>query len=260
MKVCRYCDGKYEPSPIQTMGKGCSFQCKKDLKDLKKSSNSSRNSKEQLKKHSPEVNEQKKYSSFKSKPRKPLVTKKPLKSSSSLKSTAGLKSSSSLKSSGMQGEAARKIKAEKKQKALNKELITPRLKEVPKYDIDALAAAAKKSCHLYIRTRDKDAVCICCGLPLGDDYHAGHFKESGSNSVIRYDDMNIHAQRRDCNIDWNGDRGYYEKNLRKKIGDFEVNRLIQLASSKEIKRYTAEDYIAIKEKYDAKYEELMLAA
>lgn len=241
MKNCRYCDGKYEPSPIPTVGKGCSFLCKKDIND-KKAGSKGVNSKPVQ------------FSTFKDKPRKPLATRTPLKSTSSLKSK------STLSSAGMTGEAARQIKANRKDKALAKEAITPHLKDLPKYDIDALEAAAIKSCHLYIRTRDKEESCICCGLPLEEDYHAGHYKEAGSNSAIKFDERNIHAQRAECNIIFNGDRGYYEKNLRKKIGSKEVDRLNEIASSMIIHRYTAEDYINIKKKYDEKYHLLLLVA
>lgn len=85
--------------------------------------------------------------------------------------------------------------------------------------------ATKEICHLYIRTRDKNELCICCNEPLGDDYQAGHFKESGNNPKIRYDEDNIHAQRSYCNTFKGGDSGMYRVNLIKKIGLDRVERL-----------------------------------
>ena len=88
--------------------------------------------------------------------------------------------------------------------------------------------ATKKACHEYIRLRDKNELCICCNEPLGDNYHAGHFLESGNNPKIRYDEDNIHAQRAYCNTYKGGDSGDYEVNLRKKIGAERVDRLKSL--------------------------------
>ena len=84
--------------------------------------------------------------------------------------------------------------------------------------------ALKEACHLYIRMRDKDQPCICCGQPLKPDFHAGHFLESGSNPKIRYNEDNIHGQNLNCNYFKSGS-GDYEKNLRLKIGDERVDFL-----------------------------------
>jgi len=110
--------------------------------------------------------------------------------------------------------------------------------------------AAKEICHLYIRTRDKGDDCICCGEPLGDDYHAGHFIESGSGSKIRYDEDNIHAQRLHCNSFKGGDSGMYRVNLIKKIGIKRVERLESMKSL--IVKRTVKDYLEIEKYYKDK--------
>ena len=98
--------------------------------------------------------------------------------------------------------------------------------------------AAKEACHLYIRTRDKDQPCICCGKPLLPDFHAGHFFESGNNPKIRYDESNINGQNLQCNYFKDG--GDYETNLVEKVGKQEVNRLRSLKGG--VVKRTAEDY------------------
>ena len=115
-------------------------------------------------------------------------------------------------------------------------------------------AATKKACHLYIRMRDKDKPCICCNEPLGDDFHAGHFMESGNNPHTRYDENNIHGQRAYCNTFKGGDSGDYENNLRLRIGDAEVDRLKDLKGG-TVKR-TADDYRKIEAYYNDKIKEL----
>lgn len=110
--------------------------------------------------------------------------------------------------------------------------------------------ATKEACHAYIRLRDKDKLCPCCLEPLGDDFHAGHFLESGNNPRIRYDEDNIHGQRSHCNLFKGGDSGDYEINLRIRIGDERVDRLKSLKGG-TVKR-TADDYREIEAYYKEK--------
>lgn len=114
--------------------------------------------------------------------------------------------------------------------------------------------AAKKSCHDYIRARDSGKGCICCGKPLGNNFHAGHFLESGNSPQVRYDEDNIHGQRLDCNFFKGGDSGDYHTNLIAKIGIARVNLLKNLAGG-TVKR-TAEDYLVIEKYYKDKLKEL----
>ena len=107
--------------------------------------------------------------------------------------------------------------------------------------------ASKEACHEYIRLRDKNEACICCGEPLGNDYHAGHFQESGNNPKLRYDEDNIHGQKSSCNIYKGGDSGYYKENLIKKIGVDRVNKLLENKGG-TVKR-TAQDYRDIESYY-----------
>lgn len=107
--------------------------------------------------------------------------------------------------------------------------------------------AAKKACHDYVRARDSGKPCICCGKPLGNNYHAGHFLESGSNPQIRYDEDNIHGQRLDCNFFKGGDSGDYQENLIAKIGLEAVNRLKNLKGG--VVKRTADDYLVIERYY-----------
>lgn len=119
---------------------------------------------------------------------------------------------------------------------------------------DARVSAAKTACHEYIRLRDCNLPCICCGEPLGDDYHAGHFKESGNNPKIRYDEDNIHGQRMCCNTFKGGDSGMYRVNLINKIGLERVERLESMKMG-TVKR-TVEDYREIEAYYKDKINSL----
>jgi hypothetical protein len=70
--------------------------------------------------------------------------------------------------------------------------------------IPQLIAEAQKEFNAYIRERDKDKPCICCGKPLGADaigggFDCGHYRSTGSASHLRFDERNAHAQRKHCN-------------------------------------------------------------
>lgn len=141
--------------------------------------------------------------------------------------------------------AAIKRKAKKKKKKESKQK-----REFYDGDVKTRKAAAKFWCHKYIRYRDRNERCICCGLPLGDDFQAGHCLPSGQNSNLRYNEDNINGQRLQCNYYRGGDSGDYEKNLRMKIGDKRVDYL--LANAGGVVKRTADDYRSIENEYKEK--------
>ena len=142
--------------------------------------------------------------------------------------------------------AKRLAKAEKEVKTRNIEF----KRKHQLSDLKIRKAAAKKICHEYIRERDKDKPCICCGKPLGEEYHAGHFLESGNNPQVRYDEDNIHGQRVDCNYFKGGDSGDYKENLIARIGKEKVNNLLSKKGG-SMKR-TAQDYLDIENYFKEK--------
>ena len=115
--------------------------------------------------------------------------------------------------------------------------------------------ALKAACHAYIRERDKDKLCPCCNEPLGSDFHAGHFLESGNHPQIRYDEDNIHGQRLYCNKFKGGDSGDYEKNLRIRIGDERVDRLLSMKFGKCT--MTTDDMIKLENYFKQKLKDLL---
>jgi len=148
--------------------------------------------------------------------------------------------------------ASKKGKKEVKDKA-NKEHAL-RKKVFYGSDLKTRKKAAKLACHLFIRTRDKNDLCICCNRPLGKNFDAGHFIESGNNPKIRFDEDNIHAQSVYCNQYKGGNSDDYRGNLIKKIGLERVERLESMKGG-TVKR-TAEDYKEIENYYKAKIKQL----
>lgn len=108
--------------------------------------------------------------------------------------------------------------------------------------------------NAYIRERDKDKVCICCGEPLtkdavGGGFDAGHYRSVGSAPNHRFNESNCHGQRKQCNRYGAGRAVDYRIGL---IGRIGIASVEALESDNEPKHYTIEDLKQIKAYYRAK--------
>ena len=117
---------------------------------------------------------------------------------------------------------------------------------------------AQREFNRYIRLRDSGKSCICCGLPLGDQkfggaYDAGHYRSVGSAPHLRFDERNVHAQRKQCN-QWGAGRAVdYRMGLVARLGALVVD---SLESDKSTRNYTIEDLKQIRDTYRQKAREL----
>ena len=90
---------------------------------------------------------------------------------------------------------------------------------------------AQQAFNAYIRERDKERPCICCGQPLafealtGGGYDAGHYRSVGAAKHLRYDERNCHAQRKYCNSRLAGNVVGYRLGLIERIGLAQVEAL-----------------------------------
>ena len=140
-------------------------------------------------------------------------------------------------------------KAEKQQIKARKE----KLQRIPD-----LIAAAQKEFNAYIRERDKDQPCICCGEPLGKGevggaYDCGHYRSRGSAPHLRFDERNAHAQRKYCNRHGAGRAVDYRLGLVARIGLAAVEAL---EADNTVRKWTRDELVAIKETYRQKLKEL----
>ena len=116
--------------------------------------------------------------------------------------------------------------------------------------------------NAFIRARDADLPCICCGKPLsagdvGGSYDCGHYRSVGSAPHLRFDERNAHAQRKQCNR-WGAGRAVdYRIGLIARIGQAAVEAL---ESDQEPRKYTVDELIQLKQFYKAKLKELREAA
>lgn len=110
----------------------------------------------------------------------------------------------------------------------------------------------------YIRERDKDRPCICCGAPLGTNsvgggFDCGHYRSVGSAPHLRFDERNAHGQTKQCNR-WGAGRAVdYRLGLIARIG---MDAVAALESDQSVKKYTIDELKAIKAEYKQKLRDL----
>lgn len=152
--------------------------------------------------------------------------------------------------------ASRFVKAEKKQSKATDRAKRESLKTIPQ-----LIAEAQVAFNAYIRQRDKNQPCICCGRPLGTSdvgggFDCGHYRSTGSASHLRFDERNAHAQRKDCNR-WGAGRAVdYRIGLVVRIG---LDAVEALEADNTPIKWTRESLSTVKATYRAKLKALKSA-
>lgn len=117
-----------------------------------------------------------------------------------------------------------------------------------------LTKEAQAAFNRFIRLRDQNQPCICCGQPLtlsavGGGYDCGHYRSVGSAAHLRFDERNAHAQRKQCNR-WGAGRAVdYRIGLIKRIGLAAVEAL---EADQTERKYTRDELIQIAQTYRAK--------
>jgi hypothetical protein len=153
---------------------------------------------------------------------------------------------------------AKKVRADKKAERADIQERKAKLKRIPD-----LIKEAQHEFNAYIRERDKDKPCICCGKPLqagtgstGGDFDCGHYRSTGSASHLRFNEDNAHGQRKYCNRHGAGRAVDYRIGLVGRIG---IWRVEALESDNRTHKWTREELIAIKEKYRQKLKEIRVS-
>lgn len=126
---------------------------------------------------------------------------------------------------------------------------------------------AQKAFNAFIRERDRDLPCACCGeWGKGEDWQpggkwdAGHFLGRGAYPELRFVEINCHKQLKSCNA---GSSKYarkgrtvaanYRERLINKIG---LDQVEWLEGPHKEKKYTIDQLKSIKSEYEAKLKEL----
>lgn len=113
---------------------------------------------------------------------------------------------------------------------------------------------AQVAFNAYIRARDFNFPCICCGKPLGESaigggFDCGHFRSVGSAPHLRFDERNAHGQRKQCNRYGAGRAVDYRIGLIARIG---IEAVEALEADNEPRKWTIEELKAIRATYKAK--------
>ncbi len=115
------------------------------------------------------------------------------------------------------------------------------------------AKQAQQAFNEFIRYRDRHLPCISCGRHHDGQYHAGHFRTTGANPELRFNEDNCHRQCAPCNNHLSGNLIAYRPALITKIGQ---SRFDALMGPHELPKWKRDDYIRIRNEYRAKLKEL----
>ena len=113
--------------------------------------------------------------------------------------------------------------------------------------------------NAYIRERDRQRPCICCGKALevrsavGGEFDAGHYRSVGSAPQLRFDERNCHGQNKVCNRYGGGRAVDYRIGLIARIG---LQAVEALEADQTPRKYTIDQLKAIKAHYVAKLKEI----
>jgi len=144
----------------------------------------------------------------------------------------------------------KKIKEQKEWKA-EKAILKDKLKTLGQYE-----AEAKKSFQKWIRMRDDKQPCISCGIQQTDLWDGGHYKKAEIYSGVIFDENNCHRQCRKCNRFLNGNELNYRQGLIQRYGIEYADQIEQKANETRNYKFTKEELIAKKLKYDILIKEI----
>ncbi len=121
-----------------------------------------------------------------------------------------------------------------------------------------LVAEAQQAFNAFIRARDAERPCICCGRPLetnrpGGGVDAGHYLSRGAAPHLRFDERNVHAQNKHCNRPGGTTRAAFRAGMLQRIG---AQSLAELEADQSVRKWSADDLRAIRDEYRRKLKEM----
>ena len=121
---------------------------------------------------------------------------------------------------------------------------------------------AQQAFNRYIRARDENQPCICCGrietkvTGLGaHGWDSGHYRSVGSAPHLRFNENNVHRQLVYCNRYGAGKAVDYRIGLIERIG---LQAVEELESNNDVVKWTIDDLKQIKETYRKKLKDLTM--
>lgn len=113
----------------------------------------------------------------------------------------------------------RENKEKKKQKKKERLKVKGISKEL---SMSAKVEKLQRIFNAAMRRRDAGKDCVSCDAPYSPDFDAGHYISVGSNVNLRFCEINVNGQCRECNRENSGNPKGYKLGLIKRYGqDFE---------------------------------------
>lgn len=148
-------------------------------------------------------------------------------------------------------EAAKKIKEQHQKEKESRRSQAERRRAVK--PLSYFRAQAQQAFNEFIRYRDRHLPCISCGRHHEGQYHAGHFRTTGANPELRFNEDNCHKQCAPCNNHLSGNLAAYRPALIARIGQARFDALM---GPHELPKWDREDYMRIRDTYRAKLKAL----
>lgn len=111
---------------------------------------------------------------------------------------------------------------------------------------------AERAFNAWVRERDKDQPCISCGTADSPEWHAGHLIPATAHAT-RFDPICVNLQCAKCNVFLGGNQANYAIRLAAKVGQAEVDRLI---NARRDRKWTRPELQEIEALYKQKTKEL----
>lgn len=114
---------------------------------------------------------------------------------------------------------------------------------------------AQTAFNAWVRARDADLPCICCGqfststADVGGKWDAGHYLSRGSHPHLRFDERNVFKQRKGCNRPGGTTAASFRLGVIARIGLAAVEAL---EADQTPRKWSIEDLQGIKAHYRAK--------
>lgn len=147
-----------------------------------------------------------------------------------------------------------RIKAKKDVEKSNKKKEKQKFKKI-KESLKTLSDYKKEARLVFqkwIRERDKNKPCISCSSNTSNLWDGGHYLKAELYSGLIFNEDNVHKQCRKCNRFLGGNELNYRKGLIERYGVKFVEDLESIADENRVKKYTKEELIEIKKKYQTK--------
>lgn len=120
-------------------------------------------------------------------------------------------------------------------------------------------AEAQVAFNAWVRYRDRDQPCICCGKVFADGslpggtWDAGHYLSRGHAPHLRFDERNVHRQVKGHNRPGGTTRESFRRGMEARIG---IEALLALESDDAPRKHTIDELKAIKATYQQKLKQL----